>query len=46
MTSGGIGAAVALALHERGVNLGLASRSGADLGLDGAVAAKCEPSWG
>jgi NAD(P)-dependent dehydrogenase (short-subunit alcohol dehydrogenase family) len=40
--SGGIGAAVALMLHERGVNLGLASRSGADLGLDGVVAAKCD----
>jgi 3-oxoacyl-[acyl-carrier protein] reductase len=40
--SGGIGAAVAGMLHERGVNLGLASRSGADLGLDGALAAKCD----
>jgi len=36
--SRGIGAAVAWMLHERGVNLGLASRSGDDLGLDGAVA--------
>jgi 3-oxoacyl-[acyl-carrier protein] reductase len=36
--SRGIGAAVARLLHERGVNLGLASRSGDDLGLDGAVA--------
>jgi 3-oxoacyl-[acyl-carrier protein] reductase len=33
-----IGAGVARLLHERGVNLGLASRSGDDLGLDGAVA--------
>ena len=36
--SGGIGAAVARQLHERGVNLGLASRRGSDLGLDGVVA--------
>jgi 3-oxoacyl-[acyl-carrier protein] reductase len=36
--SRGIGAAVARALHERGVNLGLGSRSGDDLGLDGVVA--------
>ena len=36
--SRGIGAAVAWMLHERGVNLGLGSRSGDDLGLDGAVA--------
>jgi NADP-dependent 3-hydroxy acid dehydrogenase YdfG len=36
--SGGIGAAVARQLHERGVNLGLASRRGPDLGLDGAIA--------
>jgi 3-oxoacyl-[acyl-carrier protein] reductase len=36
--SRGIGAAVARALHERGVNLGLASRSGENLGIDGAVA--------
>ena len=40
--SGGIGAAVARMLHERGVNLGLASRSGDDLGLDGVVAAPCD----
>jgi NADP-dependent 3-hydroxy acid dehydrogenase YdfG len=40
--SGGIGAAVARMLHERGVNLGLASRSGDDLGLDGAVASSCD----
>ena len=36
--SRGIGAAVARMLHERGVNLGLSSRSGDDLGLDGVVA--------
>ena len=36
--SRGIGAAVARMLHERGVNLGLASRSGDDLGLDRTVA--------
>src|SRR5262245_51734364 len=36
--SRGIGAAVARLLHERGVNLGLASRSGDTLGLGGAVA--------
>src|SRR5262245_13401972 len=40
--SRGIGADVARMLHERGVNLGLASRSGDDLGLDGAVAAPCD----
>lgn len=36
--SGGIGAAIARQLHERGVHLGLASRRGADLGLAGVVA--------
>ncbi|MES1246766.1 MAG: SDR family NAD(P)-dependent oxidoreductase [Actinomycetota bacterium] len=36
--SRGIGAAVARMLHERGVNLGLASRAGDDLGLSNAVA--------
>jgi NAD(P)-dependent dehydrogenase (short-subunit alcohol dehydrogenase family) len=36
--SRGIGAAVARMLHERGVNLGLSSRSGDDLGLDNVVA--------
>src|SRR6185437_838290 len=36
--SRGIGAAIARALHARGVNLGLASRSGSGLGLDGVVA--------
>jgi len=40
--SGGIGAAVARMLYERGVNVGLASRGGDDLGLDGAVAAPCD----
>ena len=40
--SGGIGAALARMLHERGVNLGLASRSGDDLGLENAVAAPCD----
>ena len=40
--SRGIGAEVARMLHERGVNLGLASRSGDDLGLDGVVAASCD----
>jgi 3-oxoacyl-[acyl-carrier protein] reductase len=38
----GIGAAVARMLHDRGVNLGLASRSGADLGLEGVVAQRCD----
>jgi NADP-dependent 3-hydroxy acid dehydrogenase YdfG len=40
--SRGIGSAVARQLHERGVNLGLASRSGDDLGFDGAVAQPCD----
>ena len=40
--SRGIGAAVARALDARGVRLGLASRSGADLGIDGAVAQPCD----
>jgi 3-oxoacyl-[acyl-carrier protein] reductase len=40
--SRGIGAAVARQLHERGVNLGLASRSGDDLGLERCVAASCD----
>jgi 3-oxoacyl-[acyl-carrier protein] reductase len=40
--SRGIGAAVARMLHARGVNLGLASRSGDDLGLAGAVAQSCD----
>jgi 3-oxoacyl-[acyl-carrier protein] reductase len=40
--SRGIGAAAARMLHERGVRLGLASRSGDDLGLDGIVALPCD----
>jgi NADP-dependent 3-hydroxy acid dehydrogenase YdfG len=40
--SRGIGAAVARMLHERGANLGLASRSGGDLGLANAVAKSCD----
>jgi NADP-dependent 3-hydroxy acid dehydrogenase YdfG len=36
--SGGIGAAVARLLHDRGVKLGLASRRGSDLGLQDVVA--------
>jgi NAD(P)-dependent dehydrogenase (short-subunit alcohol dehydrogenase family) len=40
--SRGIGAAVARMLHERGANLGLASRSGDDLGLDRTVAMPCD----
>ena len=40
--SRGIGAAVARALHDRGVRLGLASRSGDDLGLADTVAQPCD----
>jgi len=40
--SRGIGAAVARALNGEGVRLGLASRSGDDLGIDGAVAQPCD----
>ena len=40
--SRGIGAAVARALAAEGVSLGLASRSGDDLGLEGAVAQPCD----
>ncbi len=40
--SRGIGAAVARLLHQRGANVGLASRSGDDLGLERAVAAACD----
>ncbi len=40
--SRGIGAAVAKALDAQGVKLGLASRSGDDLGIDGAVARACD----
>jgi 3-oxoacyl-[acyl-carrier protein] reductase len=40
--SRGIGAAVARLLHERGVNVALASRSGDDLGLEGALGRRCD----
>ncbi len=40
--SRGIGASVARALDAAGVRLGLASRSGDDLGIDGAVAQPCD----
>lgn len=40
--SRGIGAAVAHGLAREGVRLGLASRSGADLGIEGAVARPCD----
>jgi 3-oxoacyl-[acyl-carrier protein] reductase len=40
--SRGIGAAVARSLHARGVNLGLCSRSGDDLGLDRTLAQPCD----
>ena len=40
--SRGIGAALARMLNERGANLGLASRSGDDLGLDRTVAQPCD----
>lgn len=40
--SRGIGAAVARKLAAHGVKLGLASRSGDDLGISGAVAAPCD----
>ena len=40
--SGGIGASIARMLNERGVNLGLASRRGADLGLSNVVARPCD----
>jgi NADP-dependent 3-hydroxy acid dehydrogenase YdfG len=40
--SRGIGAAVAKALDAEGVKLGLASRSGDDLGIEGAVARACD----
>ena len=40
--SRGIGAALARMLDERGVNLGLASRSGDDLGIAGVVAQPCD----
>lgn len=40
--SRGIGAAVAQMLHDRGCNLGLASRGGSDLGLERVVAKPCD----
>src|SRR5436190_2008756 len=40
--SRGIGAAVAHMLHDRGCNLGLAARSGSDLGLERVVAQACD----
>jgi 3-oxoacyl-[acyl-carrier protein] reductase len=40
--SRGIGAAVARMLHDRGCNLGLASRRGDDLGLERVVARACD----
>jgi len=40
--SRGIGAAVAHKLHEAGATLGLASRSGEDLGLERAVGIECD----
>jgi 3-oxoacyl-[acyl-carrier protein] reductase len=40
--SGGIGAAVARSLADHGVHVGLASRSGDDLGIEGSVAAPCD----
>ena len=40
--SRGIGAAVARTLDAHGVRLGLASRSGDDLGIDGAVSLPCD----
>lgn len=40
--SRGIGAAVARSLHEQGVKVGLASRSGDDLGLENSVAMPCD----
>ena len=40
--SRGIGAAVAHSLASHGAHLGLASRSGDDLGIEGAVAAPCD----
>jgi 3-oxoacyl-[acyl-carrier protein] reductase len=40
--SRGIGAAIARSLHAAGARLGLASRSGDDLGLPGVVAVECD----
>ena len=40
--SRGVGAAVGRAFHADGMTVGLASRSGADLGLDGALGLECD----
>lgn len=40
--SRGVGAAVARSFHEAGARVALASRSGADLGLDGALGLECD----
>jgi NAD(P)-dependent dehydrogenase (short-subunit alcohol dehydrogenase family) len=40
--SRGVGAAIARAFHGDGIQVALASRSGADLGLDGALGLKCD----
>lgn len=40
--SRGVGAALARAFHDRGAKLALGSRSGDDLGIEGAVAAQCD----
>ena len=40
--SRGLGAAIAKSLDQRGAKLALASRSGDDLGIEGAVAASCD----
>jgi 3-oxoacyl-[acyl-carrier protein] reductase len=40
--SRGIGAALARRLHEEGARVALASRTGADLGLDGALGLRCD----
>jgi NAD(P)-dependent dehydrogenase (short-subunit alcohol dehydrogenase family) len=40
--SRGIGAAVARMLHDDGCNLGLASHSGSDLGLERVLARPCD----
>ena len=40
--SRGVGAAVARSFHEAGAELALASRSGDDLGLEGALGLECD----
>jgi NADP-dependent 3-hydroxy acid dehydrogenase YdfG len=42
--SAGIGAAVARKLHEAGASVGLLSRRGSDLGLDGTLGLQCDVS--